>query len=479
MKELRVDIGGSTRGFQIATEETKRMARDLQKAMDSYTPQTFKNAQAVRDRYGTRFEGEKEAATGIMSRLKGSLGGIREHLGGELATVGAGIIGVEAIRQTIEFGGQVNDLSEKLGISTDAVQRWNYALKMTGSSMEALTPFFSKLAQNRDKALGGGSGADEVIANFKKLGVTIGDLKNKRLEDIGTQIADSVKGQDLQQVIGTLKEIGGKGAVEMVAAFKEGITDLGNEAAAAGAIMSEEAIKKMDEMGDKMSQLGLTLKAGMAYILSPIVDGLMSIIHAIERVSAFAGGFSSGGMKGGIQAVRAYDEEQKANEEKSKNRGKNRAEAYKADGADEAKAHKAAEKAAKEKAEAQKEYRRALEESVPYAQKLKMIEEDENAIRLAILRAKAAKDETSELKLKAELLKKQNEYRDTAEALAKSDKEGLAKKQSGHIDSLSGMGLIQSSGALSNPMLDVNRKQLEKLVTIAENTKPKPDPFAP
>ena len=35
MNELRVDIGGSTRGFQIATDETRRMARQMQGDLSS------------------------------------------------------------------------------------------------------------------------------------------------------------------------------------------------------------------------------------------------------------------------------------------------------------------------------------------------------------------------------------------------------------------------------------------------------------
>jgi hypothetical protein len=464
MKELRVDIGGSNRGFQMATEDTKRIARDLQRSLDTYTPETFKNASVLKEKFGSIMDEAAPKVGGFMNGIKSGLSSIRQQLGGGLATAGAAVVGAEAIRRTIEFGSQVNDLSERLGISTDAVQKWGYALSMTGSDMSALTPFFSKLAQARDKVFSGKEGADEMAANFRRLGVSIDDLKNKRLEDIGMKIADSVKGQDVQQIIGTLKEVGGKGATEFVAAFKEGMAGLGDEAANAGAIMSKEAIERMDAIGDKATQLGLTIKAGMAYILTPIIDTILSIVSGIQRAAAFAGGFSAGGLNGGLQALKDFDKNKEIEDAKAKERGKNRASAYKADGKDEMggseksqeKSKKEAFSKARELAEAQNSYREAVENSVIKSEKLKMLKEDELALEHALIQARQNGDKKSEYEIATKLLGKRKESKDT-------EKDMLVKKETGHVDSLSSMGLISSAGAMTNPVLDVNRKQLTQL----------------
>src|SRR5207248_7000291 len=68
-------------------------------------------------------------------------------------------------------------LALRLGISTDAVQQLDFALKQNGSSIEAATKFFEKLAISRDKALGGGEGAAAKIEDFRKLGISLEQLK--------------------------------------------------------------------------------------------------------------------------------------------------------------------------------------------------------------------------------------------------------------------------------------------------------------
>src|SRR5271168_1774881 len=61
---------------------------------------------------------------------------------------------VEGLKSIVEYGEKISDLSKRLGISTDAVQVWDYALKKNGSNIEAATGFFEKLGVARAKALG-------------------------------------------------------------------------------------------------------------------------------------------------------------------------------------------------------------------------------------------------------------------------------------------------------------------------------------
>src|SRR5512139_3105582 len=45
----------------------------------------------------------------------------------------------EVIRRTINYADQVQELASRLGISTDALQQWDYALGQTGGSIDDVT----------------------------------------------------------------------------------------------------------------------------------------------------------------------------------------------------------------------------------------------------------------------------------------------------------------------------------------------------
>ncbi len=468
MKELRIDINGSTRGFQIATDQTKKMARDMTRSIEGYTPDTFKNAAALRQRYGNLIDSKDVAhAHGAMNTLKHGVRELRAEMGSSIATMAAGVISEEAVRQTIEYGAKIKDTSTALGISTDAVQKWGYALKQAGGDESALTTFFAQLAQNRAYAL---EGQSRYIDSFRQLGVSIDDLKNKRLEDIGMKISEGFKTGYVQKLLAPMKEVGGRGATAMVAAFKYGMDDLTAEAARVGAVIDGVTVDKMKATSDKITMIGYQLRAGFAPIVGFFADIFSHIYDGIARVSAFLGGFSVGGFKGAAAAVQQFDRDKLAAEKKD------RPHQSAAEGAAEAEA------ATNKLESAQKAYRRELENSVNTQTRLLMLLQDQGELQKALAKAEKDGDKVAALQLKTELLQKQREIKSARKDVAddyNKTKPALAKKQIEHIDSLSSMGLISSAGALTNPMIDISRQQLTQLVKIAENTKTKPDPFAP
>lgn len=170
----------------------------------------------------------------------------------------------ETIRRTVDYGSRINDLALRLGISTTAVQEWDYALTQSGSSIDAAAGFFEKLAINRDKAL---KGSDAQVAAFQKLGITLDQLKNSRTEDIAASIAKAFQGGDPQALIGSLREVGGKGAGELVAAFSDGLAGKLSEAL----VISPDDIANLDKADDAMKRIGSTLRAMSAAPVSHVV----------------------------------------------------------------------------------------------------------------------------------------------------------------------------------------------------------------
>src|SRR5947207_9457812 len=119
--------------------------------------------------FNSNLESAQAHAKTAGSSMSDAFGGLGERLGAfaSLAFV------EETIRHTIEWGEKIMVLSERLGMSTDSVQRWDYALKLNGSSIEEATGFFEKLSTAQMKIIHGADGGDKMAAAFKRLGVSI------------------------------------------------------------------------------------------------------------------------------------------------------------------------------------------------------------------------------------------------------------------------------------------------------------------
>jgi len=239
-------------------------------------------------------------------------------LGSALSSRLAGFVGIGSLtlltKSVVEYGSKISDLSARLNIGTEALQAWDYALKQTGSSIEVGAKFFEQLAKARDYAL---AGQAVYTRAFEKFGVTIDELKSKRLEDLGLQLAKTFKAGNAQEMIGALKDIGGRGGTEMATAFREGLAELIEEAKGAGVIMSDEMIGRLDELADKFSRLWMQVKAAAAPVLGFIVDGFQAIADEAARAGALAGGFWEGGFSGAKEAWKRVDDEIIARERKA------------------------------------------------------------------------------------------------------------------------------------------------------------------
>src|SRR5205807_1084371 len=98
---------------------------------------------------GLRLQGEVALdGSGWEAGLK-KLEAAGEHFAHHFKAIAASAFGFlaieEAVRHTINFADELADTSARLGLSTDALQQFSHAARMTGADLEALTNFIEKL----------------------------------------------------------------------------------------------------------------------------------------------------------------------------------------------------------------------------------------------------------------------------------------------------------------------------------------------
>lgn len=225
-----------------------------------------------------------------------AFGGLKSQIAGAF-TVGA----VTALsKRTIDAAGRVQDLSDRLGVSTDFLQEFRYVAKQTGTDLEALTAIVERMNSARDAALSGGKAGEKMTQAFGAFGISQSDLKTQRLEDLlSNQIATAFqKGDPQGKLAAAFREIGGRGSGQLIAGFTEGFNEMRDKARTAGKIWSEEQIQALDEMGDALTVFGDRLLVEWGGILINMYEMLQKLGSKFEgSLNYMVGGTSQWGGK--------------------------------------------------------------------------------------------------------------------------------------------------------------------------------------
>jgi transcriptional regulator with XRE-family HTH domain/DNA-binding transcriptional regulator YiaG len=244
-------------GIGLTTSELQRMGATAQEATEKMRAMGIEVPPGIQK----IADAAKEVTKAQQDAKKDSIdfGGTLRDLA---ASVGVGFsIGavVEFGKAVIEAGSQINDMSERLGISTDAVQGFKYAAEQTGSSLDAVGSALNKMNEKLAEA------APTTIHALTDLHLKFDDIRSMKPEDAFLAITDALQAmKDPMEQARLRTELLGKGAKELGPAITEGFRKLASEAPK----MSAEAIAACDQVGDAWNRLSLTVKAKSAEIIA-------------------------------------------------------------------------------------------------------------------------------------------------------------------------------------------------------------------
>ena len=177
------------------------------------------------------------------------------HFGSRIKSQFAAAFGTAAVaawsRSVMGAVDQLLDFSQQTGASTDALQEWGYAARRNSASMEDVVRTFNTLGKNRMEAL---NGNEKLIQSFKALGISLNDLRTKRVNELAEAIARTVRSGDIQALTGHIQAVGSEAATKLVPAMKafEDMRDLAHEA---GQVIRNETLTAIDELSEALQDL--------------------------------------------------------------------------------------------------------------------------------------------------------------------------------------------------------------------------------
>lgn len=157
----------------------------------------------------------------------------------------------KAVGSLINFGkaafdtaGRINDLSERTGLSTDAVQEFQFVAEQTGTSLDTFATASLKLGINLSKT---GDEAKKAKADVAALGLSWKGLQGATQEEQLKQVLDALgKMEDLNKRNRLGVELLGKGWLELGPAAQAGVRDMTAQASK----IEEAQVKALAEAGD-------------------------------------------------------------------------------------------------------------------------------------------------------------------------------------------------------------------------------------
>jgi hypothetical protein len=183
----------------------------------------------------------------------------------------------------------IGDQAARLGISTKALQEWQFAAQFADLSGEALDGIFTKLSVSAFKAE---EGAKALTGVYKELNVEVenadGTFKTagQLFEETGVALSGMA---DKTKATALAMQLFGRGnAQKVLQLFKDGapgIKQLREEFEALGGAFDESFLEKAGEIDDQMHRLNVSWTTAKVRIAGVLLPAVKAITEALTMVS--------------------------------------------------------------------------------------------------------------------------------------------------------------------------------------------------
>ena len=238
-----------------------------------------------------------EAATerlGLLGSVLGKLGPAGLIAGASIAALGVGITAL--VMPVARVGDEFFKLSQKTGVSVEALTALDYVAKLSDVTTEGLTKALQKLSVAMfDTQVNGQEGS----AALKALGVSATDAHGQIrpteavLLDLAGKFADMPDGADKAALAVKLFGKEGLAIIPFLNQGREGITALMEEAQRLGLVMSEDGARASEVFNDNLTRLSALFEGVQRQIGSAVIPILADFTEQVILAQTETGSFSN------------------------------------------------------------------------------------------------------------------------------------------------------------------------------------------
>lgn len=203
------------------------------------------------------------------------------------ATTAAGAAFMSAAGDVASYGDNIDKMSQKIGISAEAYQEWDFIAQHSGTSMESLKTSFKTIA----------NAAQDGKEEFKALGISLEDAKKMSTEDLFAATITGLQNmEEGTQRTAIASALLGKGAIELGALFNTSAADteaMRQQVHELGGVMSNQAVKDAAAYQDSLQNLQVGFDGLKNNMMSQFLPGITSVM---DGLTAIVTGDSDGGL---------------------------------------------------------------------------------------------------------------------------------------------------------------------------------------
>lgn len=266
--------------LQLELAKTEAKAEDLREKLDALKNADIKAVQTKIKDLGDTISNVGQKMTGISLAAAGMLAG-----------------GAMISKQAAATGAEIDDLSQQLGISAEAIQEWQYVALQSGVDSDVFVKALVKVrAAMLDMETGKTNAAAEAIG---KLGLKMENFSNQEeMFSAVLQKLGEMEDQTLQAAYAN-EIFGDKIATQMLPYLQAGTEDLQkfkDEFAAMPSLSAEQAaaLAELDDTYNRLSQTLQLSTAQLGLALAPVTERIIALIEEkfVPAIESLASWFS-------------------------------------------------------------------------------------------------------------------------------------------------------------------------------------------
>tara|TARA_X000001382_G_scaffold129259_1_gene120800 strand:+ start:1042 stop:2358 length:1317 start_codon:yes stop_codon:yes gene_type:complete len=205
---------------------------------------------------------------------------------------GVAAIGV-AIKRATDYADEINNLSRRLGVSSKALQEFNYAANLSGSDLKNVATSLQRVQEAQERLKNGNKQTEE---SFKRLGFSFDQALQVNPAEVFRRAGEQFANQSLSaENFGDIRTLfGAEAGPRNIRIFTEGLADMAKMAQDSGAVLSDAQIQTAADLKDTIAMLKMSF-------LGPFGQALAALgqvaLEAKAQFSAFLVGLQMVGSK--------------------------------------------------------------------------------------------------------------------------------------------------------------------------------------
>ena len=284
--------------MQSLTDEQTQMQDGFDESADSADG----TADAVKD-LGNEEDTAASKTDKLGDKLKNGLAAGAKAAAAALAAATAAVTAtvagiVNATGQTAEYGDNIDKMSQKLGMSAEAYQEWDFIMQHSGSDIDSMTTSMKKLSEAVVDQ------SDKSVKAFEKLGISMQDAAGMSQEELFSATITALQGMESgAERTALATDLLGKSAMDLAPLLNTSAEEteaMRQQVHELGGVMSDDAVKAAAAYQDSLTNMKTAISGASRNITAQFMPALTGMMDGIAKIVS---GDSSGIelLKSGLQ----------------------------------------------------------------------------------------------------------------------------------------------------------------------------------